>query len=85
MADSHRGRRTALLAAALASLVARTAEACPLCNSETGAAVRASIFGEHFVTTLLAVLSPFPVIVVAVLLLHFGWPRVPQRRGRDGT
>lgn len=72
-------RCTTLPAAALISLVSRTAGGCPLCNSETGAVVRANIFGEHFVTTLLAVLSPFPVILLVVLLLHFGWPGVSQR------
>ena len=45
--------------------------ACTVCDSETGQQVRAGIFGSEFVPTLAAVMSPFPVLLLVVGLLHF--------------
>jgi hypothetical protein len=45
--------------------------ACTVCDSETGQQVRARIFGSEFVPTLAAVMSPFPVLLLVVGLLHF--------------
>jgi hypothetical protein len=41
--------------------------ACPVCDSATGKAVRAKIFGEDFVRNLLATMAPVPVLVVFVV------------------
>jgi hypothetical protein len=46
--------------------------ACPVCDTETGALVRAGIFDGRFVPTLLAVAAPFPVLVAAVAWLRVG-------------
>ncbi len=62
-------------AAACAWLLPLGAFACPVCNTETGRQVRAGIFGEDFWSTLAAVLSPFPVLLLVLAGLHFGWPR----------
>ena len=46
------------------------ARACPLCETETCAKVRAGIFGSNLSLTLL----PFPVLAGLVLLVHYGFP-----------
>lgn len=56
-------------------LLAGDVSACPLCNSETAAAVRAGIFDDSFAPTLLAIVAPFPVLLAIVAALHAGWPR----------
>lgn len=60
-----------LVASAVAALasVPVDAVACPLCNSETAAAVRANLL-DRFVPTLLAVAAPFPVLLAIVAALH---------------
>jgi len=50
------------------------ARACPLCETETGAKVRAGIFGDDFGSNLLLTLLPFPVLAGLVLLVHYGFP-----------
>ncbi|MES2568866.1 MAG: hypothetical protein V4710_02290 [Verrucomicrobiota bacterium] len=57
-------------------MAATAARACPLCASETGRQVRAGIFNEHFGATLLAVLSPFPLLLLVLAALHYGLPRM---------
>lgn len=78
MTGPSRALRVAALVAILAGaspiLFARAAHACPVCNTETGAAVRAGIFDDRFVARLLATLAPFPVLLAAVAALHHGWP-----------
>jgi hypothetical protein len=54
-----------------------TAAACPVCNTETGAAVRAGLFDDRFPETMAGILAPFPVLLAIVALLHFGWRRLP--------
>jgi hypothetical protein len=60
-------------------LATPTAAACPLCHTETGAAVREGIFNSQFLPTALAVLSPFPVITAVVVALHRGWIGGPEK------
>lgn len=47
--------------------------ACPICNTETGIAVRAGI-ENHFGFNFLAAMSPFAAIVTVILLVT-GGPR----------
>ena len=54
------------------------AQACTVCNSETGQQVRAGIFGDEFWTTLVGVVAPFPVLLILIAVYHYG---VPERRG----
>jgi hypothetical protein len=46
------------------------ATACPVCDSETGATVRAGIFNSAFPVTLLEVLSPFLVTGAVLYMLQ---------------
>ena len=48
--------------------------ACTVCNTEAGKQVRATIFGEEFWSTLLLVVSPFPVLLLAIAAYHLDWP-----------
>lgn len=56
-------------AAAAAFLAGGDAAACPLCNGETAAAVRAGLFDDRFAATLLAVVAPFPLLLAIVAAL----------------
>lgn len=61
------------LASALAfSLLAApaTLSACPVCDTATGREVRAGIFGGDFFPTLFAILAPFPVLLVLVVVIN---------------
>ncbi len=49
---------------------------CPICNTETGEQGRAGIFGSDFWTTLLAIASLFPVLLLAIAAYHFEWLKV---------
>ncbi len=50
------------------------ASACTVCDSETGQQVRAGIFDNNFWSTLAVVISPFPVLLIAIAAYHFGIP-----------
>lgn len=56
------------------------ASACPLCDSETGKQVRAGIFGDDFWSTLLVVVSPFPVLLLALAAYQYDWLRFGQSK-----
>jgi hypothetical protein len=56
-------------------LMATGAQACPVCNSATGAEVRAGILDGRFLQNLLLAGLPFPVIVALVAMIYFGFPR----------
>lgn len=58
-------------------VAAGRAGACPLCDSETGRAVRAGVFDGSFLANLGVLLAPFPVIAGASVLVHG-----PRERGR---
>jgi hypothetical protein len=49
--------------------------ACPVCHTETGKKVRAGIFSDEFVSNAAMTLLPFPVLIAAAALIHFGPPR----------
>jgi hypothetical protein len=51
-----------------------SAAACTVCDSESGAQVRATVFGPEFGATLLAVAAPFPVLLLLLAAYQFGWP-----------
>ena len=53
---------------------AETLQACPICDTETGQQVRAGIFDESFWGTLIAVIAPFPVLILVITAYHFGFP-----------
>jgi hypothetical protein len=61
-----------VLAGCSVLLAARSGFACPVCNTDTGALVRAGIFDDDFVATALGTLAPFPVILGIVAALRFG-------------
>lgn len=48
--------------------------ACAVCDSELGRQVRAGVFNSEFAPTTLAVLAPFPLFVLAALLVRFALP-----------
>ena len=48
--------------------------ACTVCNTDTGQQVRGGIFGDDFWSTLLAVASPFPILLLALAAIHLGLP-----------
>jgi hypothetical protein len=50
-------------------LIAVSAVACPFCGTETSQQVRANIFNEDFWSNTALVLSPFPVLLLAVGLI----------------
>ena len=52
--------------------------ACPFCDTETGAQVRAGLFDGRFLENLALVLAPFPVFGAVVAWVYFGRP---GRRG----
>ena len=52
--------------------------ACPICDSETGDAVRAGI-QDNFGYNLLAAVSPFAVIALAFLFVTSGPDRISRR------
>jgi hypothetical protein len=58
---------------ALPLLCALDAWGCPVCDTGTGAAVRAGITGD-FLFGLLATVAPFPFLAAVVAGLHWGWP-----------
>lgn len=57
--------------------------ACTVCDSDTGQQVRAGIFGDDFWTTLLAVASPFPVLLSGIAAYHYGIPNFWSRSNTD--
>jgi len=65
--------------AVIAGTFPALASACTVCDSETGQQIRAGIFGEDFWTTLLAVASPFPVLLLGIAAYHYGIPNFWSR------
>jgi hypothetical protein len=70
--------------AVLAMIASSTnALACPVCNSETGFAVRAGIFDENFWLRMLSIAAPFPFLAAIIAAIQFGGARhrpvVPAR------
>jgi hypothetical protein len=80
---AHRHHRLGLTITA--ALLPLAAQACPLCDSATGQQVRAGIFSTDFITTLLTVLLPFPILLIGVALMHFGLPRFGRSSRRHGN
>jgi hypothetical protein len=58
-------------------ICAAPALACPVCDSDTGVAVRNGIAAD-FASNVLVTLAPFPILTAIVAVLHYGWP--PRRR-----
>lgn len=61
----------AIVVAALLAL-APAADACLVCNSETGEEVRAGMLDENLARGVLATLLPFTVVVGVVYVMHRG-------------
>jgi hypothetical protein len=75
--ESRSGRICLIVSNAWAVVVlfgASTAEACPLCHSETGQLVRSGIFDSNFGANLFAMLLPFLIIGGVVALIYRGTP-----------
>ena len=58
--------------------------ACPICDTPTGEQVRAGIFGAGFLSTLLTVLLPFPILLVAVLIINHALSDRPAVTAEEG-
>ena len=71
MAGRERIARATIACALLGLLAPAVASACTICDTETAQQVRAGIFSENFWSILLAVASPFPVLLGATALLHW--------------
>ncbi|MBA2622098.1 MAG: hypothetical protein H0U88_00570 [Chthoniobacterales bacterium] len=73
----------------LASLaVPSLAFACTVCDTDTGEQLRAGIFGSDFWSTLLVVVSPFPVLLLTLAAIHLGFPSSPSvgvKPGQNGS
>lgn len=67
------------LAALIVFAWATESAACAVCRTDRGKEVRAGIFNDQFGPNLAMTLLPFPVLIAAVALIHFGPPR-----GMDG-
>jgi hypothetical protein len=48
--------------------------ACPWCETPTAELVRAGIFNDEFLYNVAITLSPFPLLVLVVALVYFGFP-----------
>lgn len=65
----------------LVLLLASSAPACPLCESETGRQVRAGIFDDDFGKNVALTLIPFPVLAVIVAFIYHGPPTIRRPHG----
>lgn len=83
MRPNHPQKRFAKTAAFLLWVPA-LASACPLCDSETGKQVRAGILGDDFWSTLMVVVSPFPVLLLALAAYQYDWLRFGQNKVAKG-
>jgi hypothetical protein len=79
-----RARRTvfAALLWAASFFGASPAWSCPVCNSGTGQAVRAGIFGSDFVFNLAVTIVPFLIFAAIIAGIYYGPPG--QWRSRSG-
>ena len=68
--------RAGAISALFSTSVSATASACTVCDTTTGQQVRAGIFGDDFWSTLVAVASPFPVLLIVIGAYHFGVPNL---------
>ena len=69
--------RGAGLALAAVLLLALPADACPVCDTRTGQAVRQGIFDDRFGVNVLLTLLPFPVFLAIVAALYRAIPARP--------
>lgn len=69
-------RWVAALTGSLIILPMSSAVACPFCESETAAQVRAGIFNDHFGMNVLLTLLPFPILLAIVALIYFDLSRL---------
>jgi hypothetical protein len=81
MSGLSRRRRLAFRSAAgfvvALAVTADAADACPVCDSQTGQEVRAAVFNEDFWSNLFVSLAPFPIFLGIVAAIHGR----PTRRG----
>jgi hypothetical protein len=54
----------------LVLLSTSTGYGCTVCDSPAGSSMRAGIFNDSFLVTLIEVLAPFPVLGLALYLLN---------------
>jgi hypothetical protein len=59
----------------LSVFIAAPARACPVCNTDAGAQVRAGLTDANLATGALAVLLPFLILSGIAAAIHFGLPR----------
>jgi hypothetical protein len=71
--------RAGLLLAMLA-VPSAPAEACPVCNSDTGLQIRALAFGPDLARYLGATLAPVPLLVAAVIGAAYAGPWLLGRK-----
>lgn len=75
-------RSAPVLASASLLVCASAAQACPVCHSATGFAVRAALFDGRFFQTLALVALPCPLLLAAVALVHWTMPDLGEREPR---
>jgi hypothetical protein len=56
----------------LLASISTISSACPFCNTQTAAEIRASLFGPDFFYYLMASLLPFLIFVIIILLIYKG-------------
>lgn len=72
-------RRMKVLRSCVALVVlvrSATAYACPVCDTETGRAIRDGIFDQDFFSNVCMTLAPFPIMLVLVGVMHISLPLV---------
>lgn len=77
--SNHSGRMKTFATALVLGVILSDAEACTICSSGMGAAVRAGIFNSDFWSNLLLVMAPF-IGTFGILAIAFA---VPWGRGRS--
>lgn len=81
----HGTPHTARVLGAWMLILAAPLHACPICDTGTGQQVRAGIFDENFWGTFIAVIAPFPVLLLVIATYHFGFPGLRNRSAPAST
>ncbi len=61
------------------------ASACMVCDTELGREVQRGVFDGNFAKTAVAVLLPFPLLLLAGAAVHFGVPKLMTPDKKQAT
>lgn len=64
---------------------AASARACTVCHSTGGRALRAALFDGHFLHTMLLVMAPVPVLILAAVALPLVLPDIEPDQALSDT